>query len=288
MSDERNPGTREAQDVGDERRAHEWFDRWQVGEVDGANLVGPLLRLLADVRTDERLRRNDATASQWSPAIGQRVRCVDDSEGTVIRIDAMVRWDDGKIETHESVKLRPCRSEAHPKATTHDDPRKVALDAIQWLRPYEPGPANALAERMRRSEGRPAARSADAPSPVGSPETGTTLDRDRSKAPASQSPEDLYDLAREIVERFTDRCGLFGGKLDAVASINLTRAIAFALRDAAERGRPDAHPEKAWTSTHHLTPEEIAIARGEGKLVVDANGMGSVPTEWFEQMRRRA
>ena len=50
------------------------------------------------------------------------------------------------------------------------------------------------------------------------------------------TPSDLYDQAREIVERFTDRCGVFGGKLDAVASINLTRAIAFALRDAASGG----------------------------------------------------
>lgn len=278
MSDERNPGTREAQDVGDERRAHEWLDRWQVGEVDGANLVGPLLRLLADVRTDERLRRNDATASQWSPAIGQRVRCVDDSEGTVIRIDAMVRWDDGKIETHESVKLRPCRSEARPEdgaCTWCGVPMRQHPMTSCIGEPAEPscdcgaGVAAALEEHRHRC-------------------ARVAWQLGRSKAPASQSPEDLYDLAREIVERFTDRCGLFGGKLDAVASINLTRAIAFALRDAAERGRPDAHPEKAWTSTHHLTPEEIAIARGEGKLVVDANGMGSVPTEWFEQMRRRA
>lgn len=49
----------------------------------------------------------DSSCVAWGPRVGDRVRAIDGSEGTVERVDARVAWDDGETYTHEATKLRP-------------------------------------------------------------------------------------------------------------------------------------------------------------------------------------
>lgn len=52
--------------------------------------------------------------------------------------------------------------------------------------------------------------------------------------------------------------------------------------------KPGACPGETWTSTSHLTPEEIAYARAADKLRVNKAGMGYVPSEWLTGWRQRS